>query len=240
MRCYIIDDERFSIENLESYIEKFSDLELVGFNTNPVIAIEEISTYKNLQLIFLDINMPELSGLDVADLISKDIGIIFITGYSEHAHNAFEKGAIDFLYKPISFVRFSKAVLKAQKYLSELQVLPIKEADWLFVDVVGEGKLIKIDISEIIYFEAQNMTLCIQTKNEKEYAFVRLKDAIESLPKEIFCQIHRSFVVNVNHIREIRGNQVTMSNNSIIPFGKLYKEKFLDNIRHKMFINYRR
>lgn len=117
MNCYIIDDESHCIESLQKHIVTIPDLELMGSSENPIEGLKAIKDLENIDLVFLDIEMPQLFGLDVADLLPASIAIIFTTGYAKYAFEAFEKNAVDFLFKPYSPSRFSRAVDKATKYL---------------------------------------------------------------------------------------------------------------------------
>ena len=115
--CYVIDDEEHAIETLVGYINRLPGLNLVGANTNPLEAIEEIRNHRRADIVFLDVDMPELSGLDVADIISPFASVIFTTAFPNYAVQAFEKNGSDFILKPISFERFTKSVTKVQDML---------------------------------------------------------------------------------------------------------------------------
>ncbi|WP_295672412.1 response regulator [uncultured Mucilaginibacter sp.] len=152
--CYVIDDEEHAIDTLVNYINKLPALNLVGTSLNPLKAIDEITNSIQVDIVFLDVDMPEISGLDVADIISPHTAVIFTTAYPNYAVQAFEKNGSDFLLKPISFERFTKSVTKVQSLIRSKKVAETHHEDeQFFINPGIKGRIIQLSYSEIIYIE---------------------------------------------------------------------------------------
>ena len=154
LTCYIVDDEHHAVKILRRYIEQTEGLELVGYATNPVTGLNEVTRTDSPALTFLDVDMPELSGMEFAGLANLHTEIIFTTSFPEYAVEAFEKEAFDYLLKPISYERFLKSIKKAKKAALARQHKPVAGDDFFFITTEIKGKMVKIAISDIIYVEA--------------------------------------------------------------------------------------
>lgn len=232
--CYIIDDEKFSIDCVTKEIKRIPELQLIGYSTNPLLALNEIQQGTKPDIIFLDIEMPELSGLDVAKLLPQATAVIIRTAFSKHAHNAFELDAVDFLLKPYEFERFVKAVKKAKDYLQKKNhSTKIIDFDRIFINSNIKGKINQIIFSEIIYIEALDHTLYIHTDKEVYVTRQNLKDIEEKLPSATFIRVHRAFIVNIDLLKSFDANGIAMSNGKVIPCVGNYRQLFRDKIKFK-------
>lgn len=235
LQCIIIDDEPLPLVLLSDYIKKTPFLQLAGNYSNPLDALTAIQQ-NQVDLIFLDIQMPELNGVQFMELINGKCKVIFTTAYPNYALKGYELDVLDYLLKPISFERFLKAVGK-MKPLSETDVAQKTKApsgeiadSTLFVKV--EHKIIKIFLSEIQYIEGLKEYIAIHTPEKKIITLQSMKKMEEALPPARFLRTHKSFIVALDKIDCIERNRVFIKNN-IIPIGDTYKESFLAVINGK-------
>src|ERR1700733_812554 len=171
--CYIIDDEEHAIDTLVGYIDRYPGLNLVGSNINPVKAIDAIINSGNdIDIVFLDVDMPELSGLDVADIISPHSLIIFTTAFPNYAVQAFEKNGSDFLLKPISFERFTKSVTKVQNLIRSKKTAEYHPDEHFFINPGIKGRIIQLSYSEIIYIEGLKNYVVLYTTDNKHITYL--------------------------------------------------------------------
>jgi two-component system, LytTR family, response regulator LytT len=237
IKCLAVDDEPLALKQIGAYIKKTPFLELVALYNSPLDALAYISS-NQINLIFVDINMPDLNGMDfVKSLIEKPY-IIFTTAYSEYAVEGFKVDAIDYLLKPIGYKDFLKAVNKVKTMvdLKELQFEPIKTTqNHLFVK--SEYKLMRIDLSDIKYIESMHEYIRIHLLNSKPVmTLVSLKSIEEQLPADRFMRVHRSFIVNLERIKVIERNRIIFDNNVYIPVSDQYKAKFQEFIEKNFLI----
>jgi two-component system, LytTR family, response regulator len=233
IRCIIIDDEPNAVKLLESHISKVPSLELKYTCYNGVEGLAYIKN-NHVDLIFLDINMPLLNGMELARILSPAQKIIFTTAYSDHAADSYDYDALDYILKPITFARFLKAVSKAENFFDlQKRKQKSKSDDEPYMFVKTDRQLVKINYSEILFFEAQKEYISIQTVKEKFIFYKRMKDLEDQLPSN-FLRIHHSFIINLNNISRIEGNSVTISD-SEIPIGASYKEEFQEIIKSRTF-----
>ncbi|MEH3114356.1 LytR/AlgR family response regulator transcription factor [Pedobacter terrae] len=239
LNCYIIDDEFHSIENLSMHILKFPYLYLMGSNTDPVEALTEIKRGPKPDVLFLDINMPKLSGLEIIELIDEDIDIIFITAYVSYAVDAFEKAALDFLLKPISFQRFEKSVQRLQKNMESKNyhdVTNLKKS--IYINTGGKGKFAQVELSDIIFIEAVGHYILIQTYDEIFKTHLAIKDIGKDLSAQIFSRVHKSFIINLDKIKSISGSQIILQRDFRVPIGDFYREQLMERINAKKYKRY--
>jgi len=232
--CYVIDDEFHAIDTLIGYINKFPGLSLVGSNVNPLIAIDEISNMPQVDIVFLDVDMPELSGLDVADIISSRSAVIFTTAYPNYAVQAFEKNGSDFILKPISFERFTKSVTKVQNLLKPKKLAENQVAnEHFFINPGVKGRMIQLSYSDILYVEGLKNYVVIYTIDNKYITYLSLKEIENAIPQTKFIRIHKSYIVNIDKIKSIDGNIVLLSNSIELPIGISFKDSFLNIVNTK-------
>ena len=232
--CYIIDDEEHAIDTLVGYVDRYPGLNLVGTNINPLKAISEITNAKNdIDIVFLDVDMPQLSGLDVADMISSYSSIIFTTAFPNYAVQAFEKNGSDFLLKPISFERFTKSVTKVQNLIKSQKAAehPADEESF-FINPGAKGKVVQLKYSDILYIEGLKNYVMIYSADDKYITYLAIQDVEKSLPESRFVRIHKSFIVNIDKIKYIDSNEVFIQNVQL-PIGRLFKDHFYDLVSAK-------
>ncbi|ABQ05193.1 LytR/AlgR family response regulator transcription factor [Flavobacterium johnsoniae] len=227
-KCIIVDDEPPATRILENYIGKVSFLEKTEVFNDSLKALEFLNT-QSVDVIFLDIQMPQLTGLQISRIISKDIKVIFTTAYPDFALEGFELNAVDYLLKPISFERFYQAVSKlntqSKTVVSNQNNLP----DFLFIKTDGKNKFQKVFLNDILYVESLQNYVCIHTSKQQIITHSSLKNVIESLPENNFIQIQKSYVVSLKHL-ESTDNYSVYINGKELPIGAAYKEAFFDKI----------
>jgi len=227
LQCVIADDEPIARQILEGYIAEIPNLQLVASVKN-AFEVMGILQEHDVDILFLDINMPKLSGLGLLKTLRQKPEVIITTAYAEYAVEGFELSVADYLLKPFSLERFLQAVLKIQQ---KTIVSANKGEDITSLFVRSDKKLIKIDINEIQYIEAYGNYIKIFT--EKMILTPQtLNDFLEKLPPN-FLRIHKSFVINFNTLKLIDGNQIVLQDGAKVPIGKSYKKAVLDRVEHQ-------
>ena len=227
IRCIAIDDEPLALKQMAGYISKTPFLELVDAFENALDAIPFLENNK-VDLMFVDINMPDLSGMDFVKSLTNPPKVIFTTAYSEYALEGFRVNAIDYLLKPIGYADFLKSANKA-KSLFESQPSPIEEVkiknDSLFIK--SEYKILRIFFKDIKYIEGMREYLRIHLLNAKPViTMLSMKKMEEFLPDDSFMRVHRSFIVNLNQITTIERNRIIFDEDVYIPVSDQHKQKF--------------
>jgi DNA-binding LytR/AlgR family response regulator len=230
MNCIIVDDDKVSCKVLESYVSKFSSLTLIGTFNDSVTARNEISRRKDIDIIFLDIEMPELNGLDFVGSIEYPPNIIVVSSAKEYALQAFDINAVDYLLKPVTYARFCKAIDKTIRYYSRKE--PVNSGDQEIFIKKGSS-LVKLKLRDIIYVEALENYVTVNTKDEKFTIHFTMKAIENQLPPSLFTRVHRSFIINKSMIQAIKENSldVTLGNQiKSIPVGKSFRDTLLNDI----------
>lgn len=227
IRCLAIDDEPLALKQVGAYIKKTPFLELAGLCRNAFEAMEILRSGR-IDLMFVDISMPDLSGMDFVKSLSDKPYIVFTTAYSEYAFEGFRVEAADYLLKPIGFTDFLKAANKVRSFI-ELKSLKsesrIPDADHIFVK--SGYKLRRVELSDIKYIESMHEYVKIFLVNDNPLkTLTSLKSIEEQLPSERFLRVHRSFIVNRERIKVIDRNRIVFDDNIYIPVGDKYKDKF--------------
>lgn len=236
IRCLIVDDEWDALDVMTHYVQQTPILHLVKATTNPLEALQIVATQK-VDLLFLDIQMPQLSGLDLAKAIAGRARVILTTAYSEFAVDAYDLEVIDYLLKPIPFPRFLTAVQRAARQINESDaaVLPAAEEDYIFVKTESKGKLLKIELPHIDYIEAANNYVAVVQGGKKTLVYTTMKDMEERLPKKGFIRVQKSFIVPIARIAGIEGNKLLLKNVAAeIVIGESYKPALMEIIRSRM------
>lgn len=233
--CIIVDDEQHAIDVLEHYVKQIPSLHLLASFTNPLQALELLNREK-VDLLFLDIQMPEISGLDFIRAIHGKSKVILTTAYSEFVTEGFELEVEDYLLKPIPFPRFLKAVQRIQQ--TTIPDTSSPEAgvdDYFFVKTELKGKMLRINFRDIDYIESMKNYVAIHHNGTKTLALLTMKDLEERLPTSHFLRIHRSFIIAVDKIIAIEGNTVILRNiKEGILLGETYRPAFLEKMRGKI------
>jgi len=224
IKCIVTDDEPFARKGLQGYIEKIDFLELAGICEN-ALQLNDLIKHNAVDLLFLDIEMPYITGIDFLKNLSNPPKIIFTTAYEKYAVQGFDMDILDYLLKPISFQRFLKAANKAYDCF---QVQPVSENDD-YIFVKAENKFEKIYYSDILFVEAMENYICIQTKDRKIITHLTLISVKEKLPANQFIQPHKSFIVSIDHVKSIEGNILHLDTFRI-PISKYQKEEVMERI----------
>ncbi len=229
-RCIIVDDEKLARTLLEEYISKFPLLEIAALCKDPMEALETLQE-EPIDLMFLDIQMPELTGIEFLKTLQKKPVVIFTTAYSEYALEGYQLDVIDYLLKPFSFERFSKAVNKAMEYikLQESVKTGEKYREKEFIPVHADHKIYKVLLDDIEYIEGLREYVSYFTKEKRIIALESLKRLEELLPSDRFIRTHRSYIVPIRKIRAVEGNQVEIGGKKL-PIGRSYKEEVMRRI----------
>ena len=236
IRCLIVDDEQHAIDIMVHYISQTSYLELAGSTTKPIEALQIVTT-QNIDLVFLDIQMPDLSGIDFIKALNGKAHVILTTAYSESAIEGFDLDVVDYLLKPVRFPRFLSAVQKAVKTITDESgdTDTKNEEDYIFVKTESKGKLLKINLSEIDFIEGMKNYVAIYRGGQKTLVYTNLKDLVNHLPTRQFIRIHKSFIIPISRITGIEGNRVLLKNvTAEILIGENYKADLMEIIRNKM------
>jgi len=242
LKCMIIDDEPLAISLLEEYVSKIPFLELVASFDNPIEAVEAY-TKSPVDLIFLDIQMPELNGLELSKFIGIKTRIIFTTAFKQYAFDSYELNAIDYLLKPIGFQSFLRASNKALQWFE----LTKKEKDKntgtdtstnarsLFIKV--EYKLVRVDIDRILYVAGLKdyVKFYLEGESRSLISHMTMKAAEEILPADSFIRVHRSYIVSVDKINSIENNRIIIGK-EYIPVSDAYKEAFSAFLATRSFV----
>ncbi|KIO51228.1 LytR/AlgR family response regulator transcription factor [Flavobacterium hibernum] len=226
-RCIIVDDEPPATRILENYIGKVSFLENAGVFNDSLKALEFLNSHP-IDVVFLDIQMPQLTGLQLSKIISKDTKVIFTTAYPDFALEGFELNAIDYLLKPIAFERFYQAVSKL-KSEAKVEVTNQSVNEFIFIKTDGKNKFQKLFLNEILYLESLQNYVCVHTLKQQIITHSSLKNVIESLPDKDFIQIHKSFVVALKQIESTDSFSVFI-NSKELPIGATFKDPFFERI----------
>ncbi|SOD99137.1 LytR/AlgR family response regulator transcription factor [Spirosoma fluviale] len=235
INCLIVDDEQAAINVITYYIKEVPYLNLVAGTTSVMDAVELLKTH-SIDLVFLDIQMPLLTGLKFIDLYGDQVKVILTTAYNEYAIDAFDRNVIDYLLKPVPFERFLKASEKALNYFnhkkSEISVVPEadkSETDFIIVKTERKGKMLKINFSEVAYIEGLKNYVSIYTdKHDRIVTYSGIGEIESHLPSHLFARVHRSYIVSIPKIVGIDGNEILMKGSPRIPTSGKYKENLLD------------
>lgn len=227
IKCIAIDDEPYALRQLAEYIEAVPYLSLEGTFESAFDACNFLHD-NAIDLIFVDINMPDINGIDFVKSLSKNVKIVFITAHSEFAYEGFQLDAADYLLKPISFTDFLKSANKVnERYFQQNCSLPEihQNRDYLFIK--SEYRVIRINFKDIKYIESKREYVKIFLEgSEPITTLMSIKKLEETLPGNMFMRVHRSFIVNLDKITVVERNRIVFDNKVYIPVGENYREKF--------------
>ena len=233
IRCAVVDDEPLALGLMASYVKKTPFLELVGAYSSAVQAMQEMHDHI-VDLIFLDIQMPELNGLDYSRMIPQQTRVVFTTAFNQYALDGYKVNALDYLLKPVSYPDFLQAANKAQEWFnlierSQQPEKTEKEEDIQSIFIKSEYKLIQIELKNILYIEGLKDYVKIYEENAPKpiMSLMSMKALEEMLPSDRFMRVHRSYIVQKEKIRIIEHNRIVFGN-TYIPIGDSYKQVFQD------------
>jgi len=237
MNVIIVDDEPLAQDVLETYINQIPELNLIRKCNNALEANEALKN-NDVDLMFLDIQMPQLTGIDFLKTLAKPPMVVFTTAYPNYAIEGFELDALDYLLKPISLERFMKSVNKADELYglkqNRTEIVEGENNDFFFVK--ADKKLIKINYDDILYIEGLKDYVIIRSNTGRVITLQTMKSLESKLPSNIFKRIHRSYIMNLDHIKAVVGNMIELSEKGQvkhIPIGKNYRDELLEIINSK-------
>lgn len=233
IRCLAIDDEPLALKVIEDYVRQTPFLELVEMFTNPVKAFNYLNEHENeIDLIFIDVQMPDLNGLDMVSKLRNKPLLIFTTAYSQYALQGFKADAIDYLLKPIDYPDFLKAANKAKEWLILRKgKSPDIQSNKDFLFIKSEYKIIRINFNEIKYIQGMSEYVRIHLTGRKPImSLISLKSLELQLPESMFMRVHKSYIVNLQSISVIERNEIVYDDGTIIPVSQQYKSKFQEYI----------
>ncbi|NET36393.1 MAG: response regulator transcription factor [Cyanothece sp. SIO1E1] len=226
LKCVIVDDEPPAIRLVENYIKKVPSLELVYSTTKPLEVIAYMERH-DFDLIFLDIQMPNLTGIQLSKILRQHIQVIFTTAYPEFAVESYRLNATDYLLKPFEFERFYQAVKKAESNQTLTRGEELR--DYVFVKTNTKNSFEKARISDILYIEGLKNYVAIHLSNKQVVTYSTLKAVKESLPNSLFVQIHKSYIVALAHIEKTDSMSVNVGGKDL-PLGQFFKADFFARI----------
>lgn len=238
INCVIIDDEPLARKGLKEYVMDVEFLHLTGEFDNPVKAMD-LLTKGDVQLLFLDIQMPRITGLDFFKTLHDAPPVIFTTAFPQYALEGFELNALDYLVKPISFERFLKAAMRAKEYYEVRQknmaesVPGLTTPNYFFIK--AESKLVRIDYAEILFVEALQNYVVIQTRDKKYITYLTFKSVEEYLPAEQFIKTHKSYIVSASKVESIEGNDIRLGQFHV-PISRNLKDEVMNRLVSGKFL----
>jgi len=223
LNCLVVDDEQLARELLAEYISKVPFLELKGLVKNP-IEVAEILEGETIDILFLDIQMPDITGIELLKTLTHKPLIIFTTAYSEYALEGYDLDVLDYLVKPFSFERFLRAVNKAAEMVKLKQNRGQSSSDKEYISISADHKIYRVRLDEILYIEGLREYVSYYTPGKRIITLASLKNLEESLPGEKFIRVHKSYIVPVEKVIALEGNMLDIGIKKI-PIGRSYREK---------------
>ncbi len=237
LRAIAVDDEPLALEVIERFSQKIPSLELINTFQSPIEAMEYLKE-NPVDLLFLDIQMPDLTGLQFLQSLTEKPMIIFTTAFTEYAVDSYEFDAVDYLLKPVLFDRFYKAVNRAELQLQAKEALQAQDGD----DAVGNGKdflfiksdtrFFRVSLSDILLIEGMRDYIAVHTPKQRILTLMSMTNMLKKLPSDRFMRVHKSYIIGLDHIALIQHNRVFI-NDKEIPISSSYKEEFLRFVEGK-------
>ncbi|MGI4833075.1 MAG: LytR/AlgR family response regulator transcription factor [Janthinobacterium lividum] len=238
LRCIAVDDEAYATRLLASYIQKIPTLALAGTTTNPLEALQWVQQGR-ADLVFLDIQMPELTGLQFLKICGPRCQVVLTTAYPEHALAGYEHDVVDYLLKPIAFDRFVRAVHKAQALLTPAAPIllgpapaPTPPPDYLFVKGERKSQYLKLNYADIVYAQALKNYVAIYAAGQRIVTYLTLRELAAQLPQPPFVRVHKSYLISLAYLRLVDGHALYVGP-ACIALGETYREDFFKLIREQ-------
>ena len=235
--CIIVDDEQHAIDVLVHFVKQTPFLELKGTSTSPLEALQMVNREK-VDLVFLDVQMPDISGIDFIKAINGKCKVILTTAYSEFAAEGFELEVVDYLLKPVPFPRFLKAVQRVADALetpAASNTVDLLEDDYIFVKTEAKGKMLRINLQDIDYIESLKNYVAFHYNGVKTLALLSMKDLDDRLPARHFMRVNRSFIIALRKISGVEGNMIRLRNvDADIVLGDTYRSAFMEKMKGKL------
>lgn len=225
IRCIVVDDEPLAVEMLAAFIRKTPSLELTATFTDPVLALSAIGEEKP-DLVFLDIQMPDLNGLELSRLLPQDTRVIFTTAFRQYAFESYEVEALDYLLKPIRYQKFIESVSKAERWMEIRQASIRPERNRRFAFIKTDGEYRNIDFDQILYVEGMKDYVLIHLESETEpiVTHMTMKAIEEKLPSDMFMRVHRSYIVALDKITAIDSCEDILIDRISVPVSDSYRK----------------
>jgi len=232
IRCIIVDDELHAIELLSMHIKQTSVLELVGSTTSPVKALQMVFETR-VDVVFLDVQMTEMSGIEFMQMLNGKCKVILVTAYKDYAIQGFDNDVVDYLLKPVTFARFLQS---ARKLLTLQEGSKPVENDFILVNSETKGKLLRVNIDDIIYIEGQRQYVSFHSRHDRRYlSLISLKELERRMPADKFIRVHKSFLLATQYITMIQHNMVHMAGTTkIIAIGATYRDAFMAWVKNRI------
>lgn len=230
MNCIIVDDDKMSCKILEGYVAKSTSLNLIGIFNDSVEARNILTRRQDIDLIILDIEMPEMNGFDFIGSLDFPPNIIIVSSAEEYALKAFDFNVVDYLLKPVSYGRFCKAIDKTIRYFTRKEAANTGDEE---IFIKKGSSLVKLKLKDIIYIEALENYVTLNTKDDKFTIHFTMKAIENQLPSGIFIRVHRSFIINKSLIQTIKENSLDLNVGDTlksIPVGKSFRDTLLNDI----------
>ena len=228
MKCIVIEDQPPAQRLLKRYIDDVDKLQLAGIFSDAIKALDFLKT-NDVDLIFLDIHLPKISGLDFLRSLNTQPQVILTTAFADYALESYEFNVVDYLLKPYSFQRFVKAIAKVESKRKEASAEKEHGVPDSDMYIKSGHEFIKVPIRDILYINSDGDYTEVKTSTRKILSSDSLKYWSESLPPDIFARIHRSYILNTEMIDKVSGSQIYLKNGEILPIGRAYKESFFSN-----------
>jgi DNA-binding LytR/AlgR family response regulator len=237
INCIIIDDEPLARAGLKEYVQDIDFFNLLGVFDNPLAATEILGS-SEVHLLFLDIQMPKITGIDFFKTLKDPPAVIFTTAYPQYALDGFEVNALDYLVKPISFERFLKSALKAKEFYEVRQKNrseTVTEATAEYFFIKADNSLVKILYADILFVEALQNYVTIHTNGKKYISYLTFKSVEEYLPVEAFIKVHKSFIIAAAKVDSIDGNEIRIGQHHI-PISRSLKDEVMEKLLNGKFL----
>ncbi len=235
IKCLIVDDEPLALDLLEGYVNRTPFLELAGRSANAFEAMEVLDAHP-IDLIFLDIQMPDLSGVEFSRTLKNGPKIVFTTAFEQYALDGFKVDALDYLLKPFNYEEFLKAANKAKEWFQLVDAQKQKGETLPYLFIKSEYKLLKINLNEVLYFEGLKDYVKIYLVNQSKpiLSLMSLKSLEEGLSAEQFMRVHRSYIVNLEKIESVERSRILINGFAIV-IAEQYRERFQQYLASKSF-----
>lgn len=226
IQCIVVDDEPLAVQVIEGFIAKMPELQLQRSFSNPLEALAWLKQEPSVRLVFLDIQMPELTGVEFMQLLQNQVDVVIISAYDEYALEGFQYEATDYLLKPVSFERFVKAV---QKVVNKQQKdISLVQNEFIFIRT--DKRIVRVNLSEILFIEALRNYVAIQTITQKILTLQNLRGIEEILPPQKFIRVHKSFIVAIDKIDSVERQRIFIGAHTV-PIGDTYVKQFFEAIK---------
>lgn len=231
--CYIIDDESHVASLMIEYVKRNEELRLLGYESDPIVALAKIQSGEiKPDVCFLDVQMPGIGGIEIARAIKHLCCVVFTTGYTDYAADAYELDATDYLLKPVRYIRFLDSIEKVKRSMAVSKSIIKTEVNYIFVKDVNKYNTIKVNVSDLQVIQGCGNFVKLHSQGTEKFIMTNLSmgKIIETIKSPHFVQVHKSYIINLNHVTSLMGNEVTLTGDIKIPVSKHYKGQFIQKL----------